>query len=946
MGTVSDENFLELKKGLNLPKTDPEWLTANEYFKCALPINDPITSLDFNSKIKLLNDSIYNYFAENFGHNEVVPDKNMVAYYNEYSIKQLKKALKNLKSTDGDLCEIRYLSQTLRNRLRQNNNEGSINHDKYLGRSFWGYVKQVLKKKDSVLPSFNVADCFAYFSTSLAKINPNRLFDIPSWIPNLPDPEVQFNLDPPTYQQITNIIRKMKSSGSPCPLDQLSIICFKRCPYLRTYLTDLIHDIWLSGTVPTEWKRACTILIHKKGNTNDPSNFRPITLESIPLKVFTSCIRNAIYSYLVSNNFIEQNIQKGFTPNLSGTLEHTAQMADLINKARIKQRSVVITLLDLKNAFGEVHHNLIQSVLDYHHIPDHVKLVIKSLYTNFQTSIVTSEFQTPFISVGRGVLQGDCLSPLLFNMCFNTFIQHIKAEKYRQFGFSCKLLNPIHWFQFADDAAVITSQESENQHLLNRFSIWCQWSNMIIRVDKCSTFGIRKAITKSVQYLPKLLINNQLIPTINIGESFQYLGRFFDFNMSNDKHKSELTTLVDDLMSDIDSKPLHPKNKLLLYNHYVLSKLSWHFTVATLSKTWVIENVDSLVNQYIRKWLEIPISGTLSTVFMTKNNFGLSIYPPSVKFTQCQVVLRRALKLSPNESINELWKSTNTHTNVQYDAYNSTKEVLKDFRDKHEHKIQNKLKCQGSFFSSVSKFSLSQLNKMWSNAQSKLPKNIYNFTIRYINNSLPTRQNLQRWGISSSSDCTFCLCPESLLHVVAGCQSYLERFTWRHNSILNFLAQSLQSVNGYNLFADVPGFNSPSIISGDVHRPDLLLASSSNSLLYVVELTVGYESNLYKNVRRKQEKYKELIRQLRKDFNDVKFVNISMSSLGVFANECVTFMKMLDNVGFSETHKMYCVRKMTSIAIRTSYYIFCCRNKDWENPVLLTPLNYFYFTRN
>ena len=169
-----------------------------------------------------------------------------------------------------------------------------------------------------------MADCFAHFFKSLAKINPNRLFDIPSWIPNLSDPEVQFNLDPPTYQQITNIIRKMKSFGSPCPLDQLSVICFKRCPYLGTYLTDLIHDIWLSGTVPTEWK-ACTILIHKKGDTNDPSIFQPITLGSIPLKVFTSCIRNAMYSYLVSNNFIEQNIQKGFTPNLSGTLEHTAQ---------------------------------------------------------------------------------------------------------------------------------------------------------------------------------------------------------------------------------------------------------------------------------------------------------------------------------------------------------------------------------------------------------------------------------------------------------------------------------------------------------------------------------------------------------------------------------------------------------------------------------------------
>ena len=260
-------------------------------------------------------------------------------------------------------------------------------------------------------------------------------------------------------------------------------------------------------------------------------------------------------------------------------------MANIINKARTKQRSVVITLLDLKNAFGEVHHNLIKTVLDYHHIPGHVKSIIESLYTDFKTSIITSEFRTPFISVGRGVLQGDCLSPLLFNMCFNTFIQHIKCDKYRQFGFSFKLLNPVHWFQFADDAAVISSQESENQHLLNRFSIWCQWSNMIIRVDKCSTFGIKKTLTKSSQYLPKLLVNNKLIPAINIGEHFQYLGRYFCFTMSDEKHKSELTSLVQELMTDIDSKPLHPKHKILIYSRYVLTKLSWHFTVTSLSKT-------------------------------------------------------------------------------------------------------------------------------------------------------------------------------------------------------------------------------------------------------------------------------------------------------------------------------------------------------------------------
>jgi hypothetical protein len=388
-------------------------------------------------------------------------------------------------------------------------------------------------------------------------------------------------------------------------------------------------------------------------------------------------------------------------------------------------------------------------------------------------------------------------------------------------------------------------------------------------------------------------------------------------------------------MSDIDLKPLHPKNKLLLYNRYVLSKISWHFTVASLSKTWVIESIDSVINKYIRNWLEIPICGTLSNVYLTRNNFGQNILPASVKFTQCQTVLRNALKTSPNETINELWKSTNKHTNIQYDVYNSTKDVLKDFRSGHKDKLQNQLLSQGSFFSHVTKFSLSQFNTLWSVAQSKLPKNIFNFTIRYINNTLPTRKNLAKWSLASSPECSFCLCPETLLHVVAGCQSYLERFTWRHNSILNFIAKTFQTIK-CELYADLPGFKCPSIITGDAYRPDLLLITPDRCL-YVVELTVGFETNLHNNVERKKNKYKHLIKDLEQneDFVSVKFVNLSISSLGAFEKECSTFLKMLESIGLDKRYQQYCIKKITSYSIRTTYYIFCCRNKEWTNPELL-----------
>ena len=104
----------------------------------------------------------------------------------------------------------------------------------------------------------------------------------------------------------------------------------------------------------------------------------------------------------------------------------------------------------------------------------------------------------------------------------------------------------------------------------------------------------------------------------------------------------------------------------------------------------------------------------------------------------------------------------------------------------------------------------------------------------------------------------------------------------------------------------------------------------------MVEFTAGYETNLENNVKRKKAKYRELVKQLNQDFNEVKFVNLSMSFLGIFAQECSSFLEMLANVDLDTKHQTYCIRIMMNIAIRSTYYIFCRRNKEWESPDLLT----------
>ena len=119
---------------------------------------------------------------------------------------------------------------------------------------------------------------------------------------------------------------------------------------------------------------------------------------------------------------------------------------------------------------------------------------------------------------------------------------------------------------------------------------------------------------KCIQIKLKLYLNNKLINPVKINESFMYLGRYFDFNMTNKDHKDILLSKTNELLNTIDKLPIHPKNKILRYQIYVLYKISWHLTVADLPVTWVKQNLDNIASKFIRSWLEIPIAGTLNII--------------------------------------------------------------------------------------------------------------------------------------------------------------------------------------------------------------------------------------------------------------------------------------------------------------------------------------------
>jgi hypothetical protein len=56
-----------------------------------------------------------------------------------------------------------------------------------------------------------MTECAVYFTKTLAAVHPDKLFHIPSWILRLSDPQVEFDLDPPSYQQVTAVTVNWKN---------------------------------------------------------------------------------------------------------------------------------------------------------------------------------------------------------------------------------------------------------------------------------------------------------------------------------------------------------------------------------------------------------------------------------------------------------------------------------------------------------------------------------------------------------------------------------------------------------------------------------------------------------------------------------------------------------------------------------------------------------------
>ena len=139
----------------------------------------------------------------------------------------------------------------------------------------------------------------------------------------------------------------------------------------------ICQQIWKTQQGPQDWKRSVFILIPKKGNAKECSNYCATALISHASKVILKILQARLQQYMKHEL---SDVQDGFRKG-RGTRDQIANIRWIMEKAREFQKNIYFCFLDYAKVFDCVDHNKLWKILKEMGIPDHLTCLLRNLYT-------------------------------------------------------------------------------------------------------------------------------------------------------------------------------------------------------------------------------------------------------------------------------------------------------------------------------------------------------------------------------------------------------------------------------------------------------------------------------------------------------------------------------------------------------------------------------------
>ena len=149
-------------------------------------------------------------------------------------------------------------------------------------------------------------------------------------------------------EELLHQINKLSTKSSSVGLDGIANIMLKHLPSnLLDLLLQIFNKSWSEGSLPTIWKLAIIIPIHKTGKPLENVNsYRPIALISHVGKLLERILHVRLNYFINSKHLIPLN-QAGFRLGRS-TTEHLLKLTTNIKQQFARRKNVLATFFDVK----------------------------------------------------------------------------------------------------------------------------------------------------------------------------------------------------------------------------------------------------------------------------------------------------------------------------------------------------------------------------------------------------------------------------------------------------------------------------------------------------------------------------------------------------------------------------------------------------------------------
>ena len=284
---------------------------------------------------------------------------------------------------------------------------------------------------------------------------------------------------------------------------------------LVNQLLSIFNCILSSAVYPTAWKQNILTPLHKSGPLDDPGNFRGIAVCSCLGKLFNKLLQTRLEGKCERESLIcpgQGSGRKG-----SRTSDHLMIIRFLIDKyVNVGGKKLFACFFDLRKAFDFVPRLLLfYTILKQYQIGGNFLRVLQEMYSKNQVYIKVSEGLCQPFQTTVGVLQGEVMSPLLFNLFVNKI-----SEIFDQSCDPVKINNTDQSFLlWADDLVVFSQSAAGLQSAIDKVSAF--YASLGMQINKTKTkiiiFNKSGKILKGYSFFLEGV-------KLEIAESYQYLG--------------------------------------------------------------------------------------------------------------------------------------------------------------------------------------------------------------------------------------------------------------------------------------------------------------------------------------------------------------------------------------------------------------------------------------